>query len=151
MAITGIPTGDERSSEDAAIVAEINITPLTDIFLVLLIIFMVTSTVAQHEGKNIDLPEATQSEETPPKSVTVSIDTDGVIKVNDAIVPSGMLDQMIGKALDQAQEKIVVLKGDKSVLLGRAVNILDIAQQKGAKGIALATQQPALRAGAPPD
>jgi len=141
MAISGLPAEGENS-EEAAIVAEINITPLTDIFLVLLIIFMVTTTVTQDEGKNIDLPEATESEDTPPKSVTVAIDAEGVIKVNDTIVQAGMLEQMIGIALEEAEEKIVVLKGDKQVLLGRAVNILDIAQQKGAKGIALATQQP---------
>ena len=141
MAISALP-GEGEGGEDAAIVAEINITPLTDIFLVLLIIFMVTTTVTEDEGKNIDLPEATQSEETPPKSVTVAIDAEGVIKVNDEVVQPGMLEQMIGTALDQAEEKIVVLKGDKRVFLGKAVNILDIAQQKGAKGIALATQQP---------
>ena len=141
MAISGLPAEGENS-EEAAIVAEINITPLTDIFLVLLIIFMVTTTVTQDEGKNIDLPEATESEDTPPKSVTVAIDAEGVIKVNDTIVQAGMLEQMIGIALEEAEEKIVVLKGDKQVLLGRAVNILDIAQQNGAKGIALATHQP---------
>ena len=140
MSINALP-GDD-SSEEGAIFAEINITPLTDIFLVLLIIFMVTTTVAQDEGKNIELPEATESEDTPPKSVTIAIDAEGIIKVNDVIVQAGMLEQMIGDALAEAEEKIVVLKGDKRVLLGQAVNILDIAQQKGAKGIALATQQP---------
>ena len=140
MSINALP--GEDSTEEGAIFAEINITPLTDIFLVLLIIFMVTTTVAQDEGKNIELPEATESEDTPPKSVTVAIDAEGIIKVNDTIVPPGMLEQMIGDALEEAEEKIVVLKGDKRVLLGQAVNVLDIAQQKGAKGIALATQQP---------
>jgi biopolymer transport protein ExbD len=140
MAITALP--GEDGGEDGGIVAEINITPLTDIFLVLLIIFMVTTTVAEEEGKNIDLPEATESEDTPPKSVTVWMDAEGTIKVNDVIVPAGMLEQMIEDALAEAEEKVVVLKGDKAVMLGSAVNILDIAQQKGAKGIALATQQP---------
>jgi biopolymer transport protein ExbD len=140
MAITALP-GD-ADSEEGTIVAEINITPLTDIFLVLLIIFMVTTTVAEDEGKNIELPEATESEETPPKSVTVAVDAEGVIKINDVVVPAGMLAQMIGEALEEAEEKVVILKGDKVVLLGQAVNILDIAQQKGAKGISIATQQP---------
>lgn len=143
MSINALP-GDD-TSEEGAIFAEINITPLTDIFLVLLIIFMVTTTVATEEGKNIELPEATESEDTPPKSVTVAIDAEGVVKINDTIVPPGMLEQMMEEALELAEEKIVVLKGDRVVLLGQAVNILDIAQQQGAKGIALATQQP------PPD
>ena len=140
MAINALP-GDD-TSEEGAIFAEINITPLTDIFLVLLIIFMVTTTVATEEGKNIELPEATESEDTPPKSVTVAIDAEGVVKINDTIVPAGMLEQMMEEALELAEEKIVVLKGDRVVLLGQAVNILDIAQQKGAKGISIATQQP---------
>ena len=140
MSINALP--GEQEHEEGAIFAEINITPLTDIFLVLLIIFMVTTTVAQEEGKNIDLPEATEASETPPKGVTVAIDAEGVIKVNDVLVPAGMLDQMIGDAIAEAEEKIVILKGDKRVFLGQAVNILDIAQQRGAKGIALATQQP---------
>ena len=140
MGASGLPGSDD--GDEAGIVAEINVTPLTDIFLVLLIIFMVTTSIVENEGKNIELPEATESEDTPPKSVTVLIDAEGVIKVNDAIVQPGTLEQMIGDALEQAEEKIVVLKGDKRVLLGQAVNILDIAQQKGAKGIALATQQP---------
>ena len=140
MAINALP-GDD-TTEEGAIFAEINITPLTDIFLVLLIIFMVTTTVATEEGKNIELPEATESEDTPPKSVTVAIDAEGVVKINDTIVPAGMLEQMMEEALELAEEKIVVLKGDRVVLLGQAVNILDIAQQKGAKGISIATQQP---------
>ena len=140
MAIHSLPSADEATGDD--IVAEINITPLTDIFLVLLIIFMVTTTVAEEEGKNIVLPEATESEETPPKSVTVAIDADGLIKVNDQIAQAGQLEQMIERALAEAEEKVVILKGDKAVLLGQAVNILDIAQQKGAKGISIATQQP---------
>ena len=142
MAINALPGSDSENDEEGAIVAEINITPLTDIFLVLLIIFMVTTTVAEDEGKNIQLPEATESEDTPPKSVTVAIDADGVIKLNDKPVPAGMLEQMMEEALEEAEEKIVVLKGDKVVLLGQAVNVLDIAQQKGAKGISIATQQP---------
>ncbi len=143
MSINALP--GEDTTEEGAIFAEINITPLTDIFLVLLIIFMVTTTVATEEGKNIELPEATESEDTPPKSVTVAIDAEGVVKINDTIVPPGMLEQMMEEALELAEEKIVVLKGDRVVLLGQAVNILDIAQQKGAKGISIATQQP------PPD
>jgi biopolymer transport protein ExbD len=142
MAISALPGEGGENGEDAAIVAEINITPLTDIFLVLLIIFMVTTTVAEEEGKNIQLPEATESEDTPPKSVTVAIDADGLIKVNDQVAQAGQLEQLIEKALAEAEEKVVILKGDKAVLLGQAVNILDIAQQKGAKGISIATQQP---------
>ena len=128
--------------ETDGIVAEINVTPLTDIFLVLLIIFMVTTTAVHDEGKNIDLPSAEVAEETPPEGVTVEIDRLGVLKVNAETVPEGELSQALEAALALAQDKVVVLKGDQQVLLGQAVNILDLAQKAGAEGIAIATQQP---------
>jgi biopolymer transport protein ExbD len=142
MAISALP-GEGGDGEEAGIVAEINVTPLTDIFLVLLIIFMVTTTAVHDEGKNIDLPSAEVAEETTPKGVTVAVDERGVVKVNDVEVPEGQLGERLEAALAKAEDKVVVLKGDKGVLLGEAVGILDLAQQAGADGIAIATQQPA--------
>jgi len=131
-----------EGSEGDGIVAEINVTPLTDIFLVLLIIFMVTTTAVHDEGKNIDLPSAEVAEETPPEGVTVEIDASGLLKVNAQSVGEGQLEAALTEALERAQDKVVVLKGDQRVLLGQAVNILDLAQKAGAEGIAIATQQP---------
>jgi biopolymer transport protein ExbD len=131
--------GDDEEGDD--IVAEINVTPLTDIFLVLLIIFMVTSSVIVEEGKNIDLPDAAVAEDTTPKGVTVSLSAEGEILVNDVVAEDGTVLRLLEIALDKAEDKIVILRGDESVLLGRAVNVLDLAQKAGAKGIALATEQ----------
>jgi biopolymer transport protein ExbD len=125
--------------DDGGIVAEINITPLTDVFLVLLIIFMVTTSVAQNQGKNIDLPGADVTDETP-QGVTVTVGEDGEMLVNDAIVPEDQLLAVLEVEIEKARDKVVVLRGDRKVLLGQAVNILDIAQSAGAKGIALATK-----------
>ena len=121
------------------IVAEINITPLTDVFLVLLIIFMVTTSVAQNQGKNIDLPGADVNDETP-QGVTVTVGADGEMLIDDRIVPEDQLLAVLEAAIEEARDKVVVLRGDRSVLLGQAVNILDVAQQAGARGIALATK-----------
>jgi len=126
---------------DDAIVAEINITPLTDVFLVLLIIFMVTSSVVANQSKNIDLPGAEVSDNTP-KGVTVTVDKDGSMLVNDVLTPEGELYAALESALENTREKLVILRGDRKVLLGQAVNILDLAQQAGARGIALATKPP---------
>ena len=139
MSISSLPSGDGDESD--GVVAEINITPLTDIFLVLLIIFMVTTTVMQDEGKNLDLPTASESEETP-QGVTVSISLEGRVQVNDRVVSDEELEPALKAALDAAEQKVVVLRGDRRIFLGQAVNILDLAQSAGAKSIALATQQP---------
>ncbi len=131
----------DEDTPDDGVVAEINITPLTDVFLVLLVIFMVTTSVVANQGKNIDLPGAEVSETTP-EGVTVEVTPDGAIAVNAVAVSEGELFAALKAALESSRDKIVVLRGDRQVLLGQAVNILDVAQQAGAKGIALATKPP---------
>jgi biopolymer transport protein ExbD len=138
MGASGLPSGEDESD---GIIAEINVTPLTDVFLVLLIIFMVTTSVINDESKNIDLPEATESDETP-DGVTVAVDDTGTLMVNDRRVSEDELQEALERALAVAKQKIVILRGDKGVLLGQAVGILDMAQRAGAKGIALATKSP---------
>jgi biopolymer transport protein ExbD len=137
VAIHSLPSTDESTGHD--IVAEINITPLTDIFLVLLIIFMVTTSVISSQGKQVDLPQAAIADQTP-SGVTVTVTADDEISVNGKVVSLDRLQPTLKTALDKSREKVVVLRGDRDVVLGRAVGILDIAQQAGATGIALATK-----------
>ena len=61
---------------------------------------------------------------------------DGAVVAGEAIAPA------LKAALDKAKDKVVVLRGDRDVVLGRAVSILDMAQEAGATGIALATKPP---------
>jgi biopolymer transport protein ExbD len=132
---------DDEEGLDDGVVAEINITPLTDVFLVLLIIFMVTTSVVANQSKQIDLPGAAVSDTTP-KGVTVTVNDAGEILVDDTPATVDTLFSVLEAALADSREKLVILRGDKSVLLGEAVNILDLAQQAGATGIALATKPP---------
>ena len=132
---------DDDEGLDDGVVAEINITPLTDVFLVLLIIFMVTTSVVANQSKQIDLPGAEVSDTTP-KGVTVTVNDEGSILVNDVPTALEGLYEALEAALSESREKLVILRGDKSVMLGQAVNILDLAQQAGATGIALATKPP---------
>jgi biopolymer transport protein ExbD len=97
-----------------------------------------------NQGKKIDLPGAAVSDHTP-HGVTVEVTPDGQIAVNNAAVRSEDLYRELSAALAKSPEKVVILRGDKAVLLGQAVNILDVAQQAGAQGIALATKPPAER------
>jgi len=136
---------DENETED--IVAEINITPLTDVFLVLLIIFMVTSSVIANTGKKVDLPEAVQQTSTPPKAVNVTITEDGIVQVNDEVVQLQRLRAHLEKALAATDDKTVILRGDRKVVLEQAVFVLDQAQLAGAEGFALATKKPKRRGG----
>jgi len=138
MAASVRPDGDESE----AIIAEINITPLTDVFLVLLIIFMVTSSVIANTGKKVDLPEAVQQSQTPPKAVNVTITEAGLVQVNDQAVKLEQLRAHLEKALKATDNKTVILRGDRKVVLEQAVYVLDQAQLAGAEGFALATKKP---------
>jgi biopolymer transport protein ExbD len=139
VAIHSLPSADEATGDD--IVAEINITPLTDIFLVLLIIFMVTTSVISSQGKEVALPEAAVAAQAP-QGVTVTVTAADEIAVDGTVVPLAQLEPTLKAALEGAREKVVVLRGDRAVELGVAVGILDTAQRAGATGIALATQPP---------
>jgi len=143
MAILLPSEGSEEGG--GGIVAEINITPLTDVFLVLLIIFMVTSSVIANTGKKVDLPEAQEASNTPPKAVTVTVDATGAIQVNGEAVRKDALRAYLEQALEAAEDKLVILRGDREIVYGEAVFVLDQAQLAGAEGFALATTKPKKR------
>lgn len=134
-----------QDQEEEDIVAEINITPLTDIFLVLLIIFMISSSAMLEGGLQVKLPTAkttTLTKTTSGKPIYVTINKDGQISVNAKTAGDENLSALIKEALGATTEKVVVIRGDESIFLGKAVKIMDAARNAGAEKIALATQAP---------
>jgi biopolymer transport protein ExbD len=129
-----LPEGD---GDGENIVAEINITPLTDIFLVLLIIFMITSSAMVESGPKVDLPEAgVTSSET--RGIVVTVDQQDNIFVNGTETPREQLAAGLRAAVESSDVKRVVLQGDKGVQLGDVVYILDEARAAGAAEVAIA-------------
>ena len=129
-----------NSSKGGAVFADINITPLTDIFLVLLIIFMVTTSVTIESAAHVDLPNATN---TAPenKGVIVTYTAQHELFVNSKDVPERELSSSLREALGKVDQKIVVFQGDRKVLLGDMVRILNIAKGAGAEQIAIAAKR----------
>jgi biopolymer transport protein ExbD len=132
----------DESGDD--IVAEINVTPLTDIFLVLLIIFMVTSTALLQQGTPVNLPKA-GSGGAQPSGVIVTATADRRVEVNGQPVALPELRQALEAAMRQTGERAVVLQGDRRVVLEDAVQIMTIAKQAGAERVAIATEPEAAR------
>jgi len=124
----------------AAIMAEINITPLTDIFLVLLIIFMVSSAAMVESGAKISLPEV-DSTASAPREITVSVTPAQEIFINNTLTPYEDVEAALAQLVAANPEAPVVLEGDRKVLFGEAVQILSLAQQAGAKQIAIAAER----------
>ena len=131
-----------------AVFAEINITPLTDVCLVLLIIFMVTASfLTQPTGLNIALPKATSSQALPPREVTIWVNRAGQIKIDEAWVdPSGLV-ALLKDKLGATQVRAVTIRGDERVPYGTVVTIMDAATRLGAD-ITLAAEVDAGASGA---
>lgn len=141
------PVGEDADIGTEAVVSEINITPLTDVFLVLLIIFMVTSTalveseVASRAGMKVVLPKAnaagpvSQRRSDPVLTVTKSNE----IYLGSKKVAPADLEAEIRSALQNVGSETLLIRGDKSVLLGAAVDIMSTAKRAGASHIAILT------------
>jgi len=136
-----LSAGSRRRGKRArrAAMAEINVTPLVDVMLVLLIIFMVTVTLPA-VGVPIELPESRAAPvEEAPDQITISIDRAGVIYIEDAAVPAGGLPAAL-EALDRGGElPLIVLRGDRSLDYGRVMQVMGELGRAGFTSISLVT------------
>ena len=133
-------SGPRSGNGGGRVFADINITPLTDIFLVLLIIFMVTTSVTVETAAHVDLPLA---ENTTPenKGVIVTYTSQHDLFVNSKDIPEQELLPTLRDDLAKVKTKVVVFQGDRKVLLGDMVRILNIAKAAGAGTIAIGAKR----------
>ncbi|MBI1402170.1 MAG: protein TolR [Porphyrobacter sp.] len=122
-----------------AAMAEINVTPLVDVMLVLLIIFMVTVTLPA-VGVPVELPESRAAPvEEQPDQVTISIDRAGTIYIENDPVPAGGLPEALAQ-LDRGEEPpLIVLRGDRSLDYGRVMQVMGELGRAGFTSISLVT------------
>jgi len=163
MAIGKLPD-DDTGAEDAggeSIFAEINITPLTDVFLVMLIIFMVSALAVQVEarqerrkvkveqeqveaekksGLKVNLPAGAAQEIDPSKaSLVLVIPLSGDVAVGGKLMRDDQLDGLFQAAFQRDKATQVVLKADRGVAHGRVVNLMERAKQAGLTKLAIGT------------
>jgi len=139
---------DTEGEGRESIVAEINITPLTDVFLVLLIIFMVTSTalveteVASRSGVKVALPKANAAGAVSKRRTdpVLTVTKGNELYIFNRKIDPAHLEEEIHKALTEVDSETLLLRGDKSVFLGAAVDLMAVAKKAGAKNIAILTQ-----------
>ncbi len=130
------PLGEADHDE---VVAEINVTPLTDIFLVLLIIFMVTSTTLMQAGLNVNLPRS-RTATSQAQGVTITASADGTLYVEDRPATLAELGGVLQAAFAKGHDRIVTIRGDEQVVLRTLVQIMDISRRAGAEKIGVATR-----------
>ncbi|MBP9674803.1 MAG: biopolymer transporter ExbD [Bacteriovoracaceae bacterium] len=131
-----------KNSDSDEIMAEINVTPLIDIMLVLLIIFMVTSSLGLDSGLDIELPETTsKTQKKEEKTLLISLDRNGALSINGKNIQKEGLENYLQSILKENPNQFIVLQGDTSSSLGKTVEIMDIARKAGAKKFAIAAQE----------
>lgn len=143
--------GDEELEGGGGIFAEINITPLTDIFLVLLIIFMVTTTaIAEQGGQNgglkVSLPRAGKS--APAAEVhdlAIAVLEDGRTVVGGKVVDEDQLIEILKKAHADNPDTLVLVQADQGVVHGKVVAVMDLARRQGLARLAIATREDVAR------
>lgn len=133
---------NQNSGDDENIVSEINMTPLIDIMLVLLIIFMVTSTAALESGLDIELPKTQITNEKKQEEILIiTLDRDGKVALQGKMVPDDQLPERIAAALTELKSETVILEGDTKAFLGKAVELMDLAKSAGAKSFSIAAEE----------
>ncbi|ELA00609.1 biopolymer transporter ExbD [Cupriavidus metallidurans] len=126
--------------DDDEVMSEINMTPLVDVMLVLLIIFIITIPVINHAVK-IDLPRATnQPNDSKPQSINVSIDAQGKVFWNQQEVDEATLDQRIAEAALQQPQPELHLRADREVRYERVAQVMAAAQHGGLGKIGFITE-----------
>lgn len=124
----------------AKLMAEINITPFTDVVLVLLIIFMVTTPMLVQPGITVKLPKASAAETDLDKTIEILISAAGEVFLAGKQVPLDDLKGKLEARLYNRPDAPVIVKGDKEVKYDLVIQVIDAAKRAGAKKFALGVE-----------
>ena len=119
--------------------SEINVTPLVDVMLVLLIIFMVTAPMMQ-SGIGVNLPQAETESMPAEEGLILTITKDRYIHIEDSVVNQFLLEQKLKEHFFGKERKIVFLQADEALPYGFVMRILDITKKAGVEVVGLVVE-----------
>ena len=119
--------------------AEINITPLVDVVLVLLVIFMITAPVLQ-SGIEVAVPKTRTVKEITEQRLVVTIDRDDQVFLGDSPINIHDLGQKLQSSMNGDQNKVIYLRADERVQFGAFASVMDAVKQAGITNISIVTQ-----------
>ena len=132
-----------KEEEDNQIIDEINMTPLIDVMLVLLIIFMVTSSVSVESGLNIALPNYSGETADIKTPIKISLQNNGRLFLQDEPISLNGLEEELKILMQNNLEREIILQGDKGSRLTDIVELMDVATKVGAKNFSIAVSKEA--------
>ncbi len=128
--------GSFGSNEDEPI-SDINVTPLVDVTLVLLIIFMVTTPMIMKPSINVSLPKAGSSDQSSPGELNITITKSGQVYANGEVVTDEGLKNSALTLLKTKPELQAMISADKETPHGIVINVIDIVKSAGVKKFAI--------------
>ena len=130
-------------SEGEEIIAEINVTPLVDIFLLLLVIFMVTSSAISPMNIPVQLPQSTKAAHATrdPGGIIVTVNASEEFFINGVKIDGDRLGPALELALGKTADKTIVVEGDRRAILGSIVRVMDEGKKAGALRFSFATSE----------
>ncbi|MBP1148898.1 MULTISPECIES: ExbD/TolR family protein [Methylocaldum] len=129
------------SSSDREAMSEINVTPLVDVMLVLLVVFIVTAPLLTQAVK-VDLPKTEKTDPAPDKHLaTIAIDAQGQITLNDQPQPLEAMEQLLRDLQQADPELIVQFQADTAVPYGRVAEAMAVAHKAGITKLAFVTRE----------
>ena len=127
--------------QKAAMNSEINVTPLVDVCLVLLIIFMVVTPMLQ-KGVPVNLPVTEEPERTPDteKQLQISVKADGSVYLGSTVVRKEQVQSELQSIHDRTPDREVAVKGDRTVKYGTVIDVLKACREVGFNNVGLIAQ-----------
>lgn len=119
--------------------SEINITPFTDVILVVLIIFMITSPILISGALKVKLPQASSSETVLNNSIQIYLDSKNEIYIDDKLITLDELPERLKAEFSNKKTTEVIINADQGVIYGKVVNLLDVIKNSGATKLLMAT------------
>lgn len=130
-----------ESSRDGEEIASINVIPLVDIILVVLIIFMVTAPMFIKPTINVNLPKAASGDQTAPSKLNIALTADGRINLNGQFVSEDAVRTKATEEVGKNAETQAIISADKDVPHGKVVSLLDIVKTAGVKKFAISIEK----------
>ena len=128
--------GNVQKEDDGAIV-DINITPMVDIVLVLLIIFMVTTSVIVNQSIRVDLPQAANADESPQSTVALVLNSEGDLFLNGNKIEERDLYEIIPSKIADGSDIKAIISADKECRHGDVIHLIDVIKGLGISKFAL--------------
>lgn len=128
--------GGSNLDEDD-IISGINVTPLVDIMLVLLIIFMLTANIINNPAIQVDLPKASTGEVTEPTTIALTLTEDGSIYLNGELTTKPALIAYLPEVAKADEKAQALIAADKAVPHGKVIQLIDLVRQMGVYRFAL--------------